>query len=805
MAEEMDNNLAGEIKVPPVADYEYNTLMRLLGVAVSKHLLDEHFTLIWANDFYYELIGWPKKEYEAAFRNRPDLFYANHQEEWNELTAVVLDSLNNHQNGYKLVTKMPRKDGGHVWVQISNSFADEYVDGYQVSYTVMTNIDDLVRVQKEQSVTYNNLPGFVAKFLVDGERFRFLEANDRFRDFFDCHGEMGPEHGLSNLDCTQNRAAYGQYFPMMRRGDAVHFTLRAQDRDGCDVYLQVNADCIDWVGESPVYLVIYIDVTDITEQRELQKQLEERSRMLHNALKAAEQANKAKSDFLSRMSHDIRTPMNAIIGLTDIARSHVDDKDRVLDCLGKITVSSKLLLGLINEVLDMSRIESGRIIISEEAFSLSDILQNIITVIQPSILDKRHSFDIHAFELKHEDVIGDPQHLQQVFLNILSNAVKYTPDRGRILFEIREKPSEKEGYGCYEFTFQDNGYGMRPEFLEKVFLPFERAGDAGVQTIQGTGLGMAISRNIVRMMNGDILVQSEYGKGSVFTVTLYLRLQQTRESELCLPAGLPVLVVDDDPIACETSCGRLEELGLTGQWVCSGAEAVNKAYAAHAVEKDFLAIIIDLNMPGMDGIETARRIRLVVGEETPILLISAYDWVDYEAEAVQAGVNGFIVKPMLKSSLEYAIKKYALRQEVHPLGSTPPRRKRSFIGKRVLLAEDNDINREIAEEILGQTGMVIDTVINGRQAVDRFAASEVDEYDLIFMDLQMPVMDGLEATRTIRRLKRRDAAEVPIVAMTANAFVEDVEETRAAGMNGHLAKPLDIDLLNQVLDRYLSE
>ena len=261
------------------------------------------------------------------------------------------------------------------------------------------------------------------------------------------------------------------------------------------MWLQVNGDCVDWLDGNPVYLIIYIDVTDITEQRELQKQLEERSEMLHNALESAEQANRAKSEFLSRMSHDIRTPMNAIIGMTAIAGTHIDDKERVLNCLEKITLSSKLLLSLINEVLDMARIESGRIALSEEEFSLSDLLQNIITVMQPSIMD----------------VIGDPQRIQQVFLNILSNAVKYTPDDGEILFEIREKPSQIQGCGCYEFSFQDNGYGMKPEFLKKLFTPFERADDADVRSIQGTGLGMAISQNIVRMMNGDIQVESVYG------------------------------------------------------------------------------------------------------------------------------------------------------------------------------------------------------------------------------------------------------------------------------------------------------
>lgn len=786
-----------------VADYEYNTLMRLLGVSVSKHLLDEHYTLIWANDFYYQLIGWPKEEYVAKFRNRPDLYYADHPEEWNELVSTVTEALRTHQNGYNLVTRMPRKDGSHVWVNISNVFGEEYINGNPVSYTVITDVDDLVRMQKEQSITYDNLPGFVAKFQVNENGFRFLEGNERFRKFFG-YKQNSTDYGLSNLDTEKNRQAYAQHFPLMRKGERVHFTLQAKDKTGGNVWLQLNADCIDRVNGNPVYLVIYIDITDITEQRELQKQLEERSEMLHNALQAAEQANKAKSDFLSQMSHDIRTPMNAIIGMTAIAGSHIEDKDRVRDCLQKITVSSKLLLGLINEVLDMSRIESGRISITEEEFSLSEVLQNIVTIIQPSIMAKRHAFDIQARELQHENVIGDPQHIQQVFLNVLSNAIKYTPDGGKILFSIREKPSQKAGYGCYEFVFRDNGYGMKSEFLKKIFKPFERAEDAAVRAVQGTGLGMAISKNIVQMMNGDIQVESTYGKGSTFTVTLSLKLQDEEKTAFRLPE-LSVLVVDDDRIACETTCERLKEIGLKGQWVLSGKEAIQKAVAAHEEKNDFSTIIIDLKMPDMDGIETTRRIREKIGPDIPIILISAYDWTEYETEARAAGVNGFIVKPMLKSSLVYAIKKYTLKEPVHSAFVEPARQRLSFPGKRVLLVEDNDLNREIAEEILGQTGASVETAVNGQEALEKFCTRPEFYYDLVFMDLQMPVMDGLEATRQIRNLSRKDAQTVPIVAMTANAFTEDVEATKAAGMNAHLAKPLDIGLLDQVMNRYLGE
>ncbi|MCD2491554.1 response regulator [Lacrimispora sp. NSJ-141] len=801
MKNKMETDSAGSVTVQS-ADYEYNTLMRLLGVSVSKHLMDEHFTLIWANDFYYELIGWKKEEYETCFHNRPDLYYADYQEEWRELTETVMDAIEKHLNGYHLVSKMPRKDGGHVWVQICNSFSDEYVNGFQISYTVMTNIDDLVRVQKEQSVTYSNLPGFVAKYRIDEDGFRFMHANDRFTESFDGFTENGLYNRITNYESEQNHAAYRQNFPLMRIGKPVRFTLQAKDRTGGDMWLQVNGDCVDWWNDNPVYLVIYIDVTDITEQRELRKQLEERSEMLHNALKSAEQANRAKSEFLSRMSHDIRTPMNAIIGMTAIAGTHIDDRERVINCLEKITLSSKLLLSLINEVLDMARIESGRLSLSEEEFSLSDLLQNIITVMQPSIMDKRHHFNIHAYGLRHEHVVGDPQRIQQVFLNILSNAVKYTPDNGEILFEIREKHSRIQGCGCYEFIFKDNGYGMKPEFLQKLFTPFERADDADIRSIQGTGLGMAISQNIVRMMNGDIQVESVYGEGSKFTVILYLEVCEEEKLDLKLEETFPVLVVDDDRIACETVCERLDEIGLSSRWVLSGEEAVEEVEKNHRRSEDFLAVIIDLTMPGMNGIETTKKIRAVAGPDIPIILISAYDWLDYEEEALAAGANGFVVKPMLKSNLVYTIKKYVLKENMESNARPQMQSERSYKGKRLLLVEDNAINREIAEEILGQTGFAVETAENGLDAVERFSAVPEFYYDLVFMDLQMPVMDGLEAARRMRGMNRKDADSVPIVAMTANAMKEDIEASIAAGMNAHLAKPLELELLYRVMEKY---
>lgn len=375
-----------------------------------------------------------------------------------------------------------------------------------------------------------------------------------------------------------------------------------------------------------IWLLTRTDITAIREERR-QKEL------LWNALNAATVANRAKSEFLSRMSHDIRTPMNAIIGMTAIAGAHIDNNERVLDCLTKITDSSKLLLSLINEVLDMAKVESGSIVLSEEEIDLAELVQSVVGMVQPEINIKSLYFNVRVKDVRNEKIIGDMQRLQQVLLNLLSNAVKYTPEGGHILLEVSEKTSGQKGTGCFEFLVEDDGIGMQPEFLAKIFDPFERADDPAIRTIQGTGLGMSISKNVVEMMGGDIRVESIYGKGSKFTATVFLRLQEQEESEDELFDNLPILVVDDDELVCMNTCQRLSELGMDSQWTRSGKEAVEKTVAAHEKGNDYFAIIIDLRMPGMDGIETTRQIRAKVGYEVPIIMISAYDWSEYEDEA----------------------------------------------------------------------------------------------------------------------------------------------------------------------------
>lgn len=794
MADQTEMNAMKPLTGTSAADYEYNTLMRLLGVSVSKHLLDEHFTVVWANDFYYQLIGWPKEEYEEMFHNRPDLYYKEDQEEWRQLTETVTDAVAKKKSGYKMISRIRRKNGEFIWVQFSTQFAEEYIDGYQVAYTVFTNIDDLMRMQREQSVTYESLPGFVAKYRIDRDlNMVLLESNARFLDYFGGEPVRG-ENPLYKKNIKDNWDVISDQKEMMLAGEPLHFVMRVQSRQDKIMWLQVNATCVEWQNKCPVYLAIFIDITDVTELREIQKKLKK-------ALAAEEHANKAKSDFLSRMSHDIRTPMNAILGMTTIAGAHIDDPERVADCLGKITVSSKLLLSLINEVLDMSKIESGRIVLSEEEVNLAELVHGVVTMVQPQIHSKNLVFKTYISDLIHETVVSDMQRLQQLLMNLLTNAVKYTHEEGSVLLEISENISERPGMAHYKFIVSDTGIGMRPDFLDRIFQPFERADDEEIQSVQGTGLGLSICKSITELMNGTLEVESEYGKGSRFTATVYLKVHEDVPDDSKL-AGLSVLVVDDDEVICRNTCDRLESLGIHTEWVTDGAAAVKMVTDSHESGQDYFAVIIDYKMPKMDGITVTRLIRDRMGDSLPIIMISAYDLSEHIDAAKQAGANGFITKPLFRSRLIYKLKQFVE-------GAVKEERRFPFLadccyeGRRILLVEDNELNQEIAVEILRDMGIHVETADNGKAALDMVTGSEIGYYDLVFMDMQMPVMDGCTAARKIRALKRRDVGTLPIIAMTANAFEDDRKKTKDAGMNGHLEKPLDMERLQQVLEKWL--
>ena len=546
-------------------------------------------------------------------------------------------------------------------------------------------------------------------------------------------------------------------------------------------------------------IIVLVVSKDITAQVRRQR---EQTQALQEALLQAQHANKAKTTFLSNMSHDIRTPMNAIIGFTTIAVSHIDNRRQVEDCLRKVLSSSNHLLSLINDILDMSRIESGKVQIKEQECNLSELTHNLVNIIQPQVKAKQLDLFIDTFDVVNEDVIADALKLSQIFVNLLSNAVKYTPAGGTVSFRVAQQATFHRGYGDYVFTVKDNGIGMSPEFVEHIFEPFEREASATRSGIQGTGLGMSITRNIVEMMGGVINVQSEKNKGSEFQVKLSLRLQDVRKNTELIQEleGLRALVVDDDCDSCESVVKLLEQLGLRAEWTTSGKEAVHRAKSASRQNDSYHTYIIDWQMPELSGIETARRIRATIGQEAPIIILTAYDWTDIEEEAREAGITAFCAKPLFMSDLKSAL---LVANNLIEKEETRSWTEADFSGRRILLVEDNELNREIAEAILEETGFTVESAPDGTDAVAMVRQSEPHYYDAILMDVQMPVMDGYEATRTIRALPREDAENIPIIAMTANAMEEDKEAALKNGMNDHIAKPLDIDLFLSVLGKYI--
>lgn len=535
-----------------------------------------------------------------------------------------------------------------------------------------------------------------------------------------------------------------------------------------------------------------------------EKQIEIQSRKaLQEAFDDVNKASKAKTQFLSNMSHDIRTPMNAIVGMTAIAGANIDNRERVLDCLTKITKSSRHLLGLINEVLDMSRIESGKISLNDEEFNLSELVENVLSLIKSDVRSHEHQFNVKINNIEHEDVCGDSLRIQQLLLNILTNAIKYTPDHGEIDFIINEIPTNSSKLGCYEFIVKDNGIGMSENFQKVMFDPFTRADENRATQIQGTGLGLAIAKNIAKMMHGSIDVVSTINHGSKFTITIYLPLQDKEMDKIDEFIDLPVLVVDDDIISCETTVSILKDIGIDGEWVISGKEAIDQVKVKHNQNHDYFAIIIDWKMPEMDGIETTKRIRKIVGKEVTIIILSAYDYSVIEKEARDAGVDEFIAKPLFRSRLAATLK-HAVEGKAHSSKSTLEKLNQlDYSNKRILLVEDNELNSEIAKEIIGMTGAKIDVAQNGKEAVDIFSQAPDYYYDLIFMDIQMPILNGYEATAAIRSLPKHGAKTIPIIAMTANAFSEDIALSKISGMNEHIAKPLDLQKLKTVLEKWI--
>ena len=557
----------------------------------------------------------------------------------------------------------------------------------------------------------------------------------------------------------------------------------------------LNADTMDWllIGAVTAGLLMLL-VVDFLYMLSSNK-------MLRVMARNAESANKAKTDFLSTMSHDIRTPMNAIIGLTTIAEKNLGDREAVRESLRKIGLASSHLLTLINDILDISKVESGKLNLSPLTFSIVETVENLVNLAQPMIKEKSIDFSFRINRMEKEYLYADQLRLNQIYINILSNAIKYTEPGGRVSVDLREEESEKESCVKLIYIVSDTGIGMSPEFMEKMYQPFSRQTDSRVNSIQGTGLGLAITKQMVELMNGTIECQSEIGKGTTFIIALDIPIAERQMEELYFEA-VDALIADDDPILLDTAADTLESLGINAERAKSGMEALEMTRRRHTAGKDYNVVILDWKMPDMNGIETIKRIRAEVGAQIPILLTSAYDWSDIEGEAKEAGANGFCCKPLFRSRLYQKINEL-LGTEAKAV--EPEDNYSDLVGINILVAEDNDINWEIISAMLNMFGITSERAENGRICVDKMAEAKEGSYALIFMDVQMPEMNGLDATRHIRRLENKWASSIPIIAMTADAFSENIAECLEAGMDGHIAKPVDMKLVIKEIRRIKEE
>lgn len=707
-------------------------------------------------------------------------------------------------------------DGSSQEIMLGAKITPFTIEGNTYTYIIARlkadTFQDELKMDCYDGRGYSSVIDAEGKYIVKIDRNSLPYVSENF------YNEMRSSElkGGTTLQNIQSRMMDRKSFTIQyNRKDGVECVMAFSPMEGTDWYFTICVPMSVFREQSMSLMIIFtilmlvllisvgvVVVVSLRRRKRLFALQQRHHKEISEALVLAEQANRAKTTFLNNMSHDIRTPMNAIIGFTALALTHIDNKERVEDYLGKIEHSSTHLLSLINDVLDMSRIESGKMHIEEKPENLSEIIHDLRTIIQADIYANQQEFFIDTVDVMDEDILCDKLRLNQVLLNLLSNAVKYTPPRGMISVRIVQKATSKTGYGEYEFIVKDTGMGMTKEFLDAVFEPFTRGRNSTISGIQGTGLGMSITKNIIDMMGGTIQVNSEVGKGTEVVVCLEFKLHTKHKMVQIIPSleGVRALVVDDDINACQSVSQMLCDIGMRAEWTMHGREAVARTEEAVKLGDPYEAYLIDWLMPDMNGVETVRCIREVVGADVPIIVLSAYDWGDIEGEAKEAGVTDFISKPLFHSDLRRLLMKLGGKDAEDGLKTGE---EAEFRGKRILLVEDNELNREIATEILKQAGFIIETAENGKESVEMVASSEPGYYDVVLMDIQMPVMDGYEASREIRKLSDPKLAGIPIIALTANAFEEDKKLAFEAGMNAHVGKPINVPVLFETLKQTL--
>ncbi len=714
--------------------------------------------------------------------------------------------------GRSMVTNGTGPDGERLLILGISSTYDMEEEGETGTALVagipMTYLQEALVLNDENSLIYTHIIHTDGSYVIrTGDAYR-ESYFDRMREQY---GEIDGKGGEEYVRELQAAIAGQEDYSALVSMDGVHNHIYCSPLPFSDWYLVsvmpfgTLDDAVNSLGDQRVYtmtgacmvIMAAIITIFILYYRMSQRQMRE----LNEAKAEAVRANRAKSEFLSNMSHDIRTPMNGIVGMAAIATTNIDDKQRVRDCLRKITLSSKHLLGLINDVLDMSKIESGNLSLNVNQISLRETMDNIVNIVQPQIRARNQHFDIFIQRIETEEVHCDSIRLNQILINLLSNAIKFTPEEGYINVYLSQEPSPKgDAYVRCHFRVKDTGIGMDREFQEHIFDTFSRERNDRVDKIEGTGLGMAITRSIVDVMGGDIELASEPGRGSEFHIILDMERAEVKEEDMVLPPW-KMLVVDNNEDLCLSAVSTLKEIGIEAEWAMDGETAVEMVRKRHVEEDDYEIVLLDWKMPGMDGLAALKEIRRYLGDATPILIISAYDWSDIEEEAKAAGAQGFISKPLFRSNLYLGLRHFAGGEE--PVVQVQEERTEEFSGKRILLSEDNDLNWEIAEDILTEAGFEVERAENGKVCVESFEKSETGYYDIILMDIRMPVMNGYEAAKAIRALPRKDSS-LPIIAMTADAFSDDIKHCLECGMNEHVAKPIDVDRLTQILKKYLA-